>query len=284
MSRILDLTGQTYGRLYVNSFSHINGHRQSMWNCTCVCGNQCVVQGSSLLSGHSKSCGCLSRETTSDLMRIDLTNRRFGRLTVKKDVGKSKKGRMWLCVCDCGNSHVYASHMLLKGSAQSCGCLRSEKTRTLGKTAKTHGQSSSRLYNIWAHMIQRCYNNKSSAYKNYGERGISVCDDWHYSFETFFLWALEHGYNETLTIERIDVNGNYEPNNCCWIPARMQPSNKRTSHFVFYKGQKMTASDFARCINCPLGSIEKLLKLYNDDCEKIVQHRARSNRKRGKKN
>ena len=155
----------------------------------------------------------------------DLTGKRFGKLTVIKRVHNEKnKHARWLCKCDCGNEVVVQSQSLKK-STKSCGCL-------LVELHLTHGQAGTRLYNIWNVMKQRCGNPNNHNYKEYGARGISVCEDWKRSFETFQEWAMKTGYNPDLkrgecTLDRINNDGNYCPENCRWVTMKEQCQNRR---------------------------------------------------------
>ncbi|MBO7171268.1 MAG: hypothetical protein J6W28_08845, partial [Clostridia bacterium] len=116
----------------------------------------------------------------------------------------------------------------------------------LGNTLRlTHGQTHTRLHHIWHGIKQRCLNPKSYIYKNYGGRGITVCDEWRDSFEVFYGWAMANGYADDLTIDRIDVNGNYEPLNCRWATSKEQGNNRRTNHLLTYKGQTRTTQEWA---------------------------------------
>ena len=164
---------------------------------------------------------------------IDLTGQRFGGLTV---IGFAKKSNdrqyMWKCRCDCGNEIVIRSHSLRSGNTRSCGCLQKE---TNIKLRQTHGMTKTRLYNIWQSMKQRCSLPSASCYKYYGGRGITVCNEWQ-NFEPFCEWALANGYADNLTIDRIDVNGNYEPNNCRWLTIQEQQNNTRRSHNITFNG------------------------------------------------
>lgn len=165
----------------------------------------------------------------------DLTNMRFGRLTAIKPVGRKtfpngKTSTIWLCKCDCGKEKEIISQNLLGGSTRSCGCFLEESWRT---NKRTHGMSSSRLYSIWRSMINRCKNPNRKAYPRYGGRGIKVCNEWN-DFSAFKDWALANGYKDTLTIERIDNDGNYCPQNCTWIPKAQQAENRcRTKRYVY---------------------------------------------------
>lgn len=160
---------------------------------------------------------------------IDLTGEVFGRLTVVKRNGSRYKVPLRECKCECGSTCYVVSKSLLNGSTRSCGCYRHECEReTLSKSRITHGQSHTRLYRTWTNMLARCSNPKESHYPDYGGRGITVCDKWR-NFETFAKWANNNGYTEALTIDRINVNGNYEPNNCRWTTMAVQNRNKRTT-------------------------------------------------------
>jgi hypothetical protein len=147
---------------------------------------------------------------------IDLTGERFGRWLV---VGRApaERGTRWLCRCDCGNEKAVESPSLRRGLSTSCGCI-----------STTHGGYGTRLYRIWANMLNRCRNPNVKAYKDYGARGIAVCDAW-LDFANFKAWAEQNDYADNLTIERIDVNGGYVPRNCQWMPMSYQSANRRTT-------------------------------------------------------
>ena len=178
---------------------------------------------------------------------VDLTGKRFGRLLVLKREGIDKsKHSTWLCQCDCGNIKVISRPCFR--TTYSCGCLAKELLRN--KVLK-HNMYGTRLNRIWQRMKTRCNNFNDEHYKNYGGRGIRVCNEWNDSetgFMNFYAWAMQNGYRDDLTIDRIDVNGNYEPSNCRWITNLEQQNNKRTNHIIEYYGKKYTISQLSRLL------------------------------------
>lgn len=158
---------------------------------------------------------------------IDLTGRRFGRLTVLQRAETIKKRTMWLCRCDCGNEVAVEANNLKIGHTQSCGCLQKEAT---SKANTTHGMRASRLYRIWKCMHNRCYRKCYHGYKHYGGRGITICDEWVHDFRAFRDWALANGYNDYLSIDRIDNDKGYSPDNCRWVTMELQNKNKRAKN------------------------------------------------------
>lgn len=202
----------------------------------------------------------------------DKTGLRFGRLVVieraETHISPSGKRRtMWKCRCDCGNIVIVRSDGLSSGRTKSCGCYQKERTAEAGKI-KTHkikyGDSAGRLYNIWYLMRYRCNNPKCHAYHNYGGRGISICTDWNDNdtgYLAFKQWALDSGYTDSLSLDRIDNNGNYEPNNCRWADAFVQGNNKRNSAYLVYNGEKHTISQWARIIGMDMRTLHNRIKL-----------------------
>lgn len=178
-----------------------------------------------------------------------MTGLKFGRLTVVEESGRTDEGILiWRCICDCGNEVSISGKSLRQNNTRSCGCLQKDVARLIGRNNKTHGAKSNkertRLYIIYINMKQRCLNPKNSAYKNYGGRGISICEDWRESFELFRDWALSNGYDETLTIDRINNDGNYTPVNCRWATSFEQTNNRRTTRKETLNGITKSLSDW----------------------------------------
>jgi hypothetical protein len=178
---------------------------------------------------------------------IDLTGKRFGKLTVIKKVKShvapnGHASTMWECKCDCGNIINVCSYDLRSGHSKSCGCLQF-----------IHGLSKSHLYGTLNRMYSRCYDQSNRDYKYYGIRGIKLCDEWNkdvvgkkHSMENFYKWAMKNGYKKGLTIDRKNNNGNYEPLNCRWATMQTQSNNRRNNHFVYFKNERLTISQLAR--------------------------------------
>lgn len=227
MGQLIDLTGKRFGKLFVinrapDTYTK-SGHLNVNWLCVCDCGENVIVNGKSLRSGATTSCGLHKQK--------DISGKRFGKLTAIRVVGQDKYSRnIWECLCECGNLTNVMIGNLTSGDTRSCGCGHNGHP--------IHKQSQTRLFNIWQKMKARCYCKTDDAYKDYGGRGICICNEWKEDFIEFQKWAEGNGYTNTLTIERKDVNGNYCPENCCWIPKGDQANNKRNTIRVYGKTLK----------------------------------------------
>jgi hypothetical protein len=173
----------------------------------------------------------------------------YGRLTVIKEIGRKRGAVLFLCHCKCGNDVEETGGDLRTGRVNSCGCLKSEM-RIEENT--THGLRKHRLYSIHRGMITRCYYEKSEYFSDYGGRGIVICREWLNSengFINFYNWAISNGYDETLTLDRINVNGNYEPENCRWATIEQQSLNKRNTRYIIIEGEKKTLKEWCNIFN-----------------------------------
>lgn len=230
MPSLIDLSEKKFGKLLVLEYIG-----NSFWKCQCECGNIRIVNSQALREKKVISCGCGKRK--------NLVGQRFGRLIVLKRLGFIKKRTYYECQCDCGKLVKVLSSNLLKGTSTSCGCYANELAIIRNRT---HGMSSSRLYGIWEGIKQRCYNPNVSAFKYYGKKGIKVCEDWLKSFENFKDWAEKNNYNDTLTIDRININNDYSPENCRWVTKEVQANNTSTNVFLTINGITDTISNWSK--------------------------------------
>lgn len=181
--------------------------------------------------------------------RIDVAvGTRYGLLVAISEAAgrKYKNGlsRHFLCLCDCGNTCTVNLVSLRRGDTKSCGCMVKKHGMYYGEDGKK-----TRIYQTWEDMKSRCRNPNRKGYSNYGGRGIRVCEEWLADFNTYFAWCKENGYTDSLTLDRIDVNGNYEPSNCRWATGKEQCNNKRNNVNIEHDGVTKTVSEWARIHN-----------------------------------
>lgn len=196
---------------------------------------------------------------------IDMVGFETEYLTVVKFHGIKNKKTIWECECSCGNVCFVSGDKLRLGLTKSCGCLM----RKMGAVnSKKHGLSGSRIYHIYLSMIARCYKKHEVNYKNYGARGIKVCDEWKASFESFYEWAMKNGYSDNLSIDRINNDGDYEPFNCRWVDNKTQANNKRNNILIKYNGEEKTLKEWAEFLNMPYKTIHSRIRYCGWDVEK----------------
>lgn len=255
--RKIDLTGQRFGRLTViNQAEHYispTGKKQIRWNCLCDCGNKAVVTTNQLRSGGTVSCGCYHKEQQEAnliLQPKDISGQKFGTLTAIRVVGSDSKNRaLWECVCECGAVVVKIGAELRSGHIKSCG----DRSRHAIK----HGGYKDRLFKVYTSIKQRCCNPNYFQYKDYGGRGITICNQWASDYGSFQEWAYKNGYTQEIlpnglnkwTIDRIDNNKGYSPDNCRWITTQEQQFNKRDNVVLTFNGETMTATEWAHRLN-----------------------------------
>lgn len=214
---------------------------------------------------------------------VDITGEKYGRLTAICLVAKGDRQHRpkWLFRCDCGNEILISANAARTGNTKSCGCLlfeaRSAHSRAALKIAQanqvTHGMTGTRIYGIYKNMKTRCYNAKTPCFKYYGGKGIAVCDEWLNNPAAFMDWAFSHGYDENLTIDRINSNLNYCPENCRWITQAEQARRTPKVRHITYNGETKTALQWEKYFNVPLDSISRLIR-EGVSMQEAVQHAA----------
>lgn len=261
-NNLKDLTGQRFEKLQVIKRVENKKSRMAYWLCKCDCGNTKIVRGGHLTTGKIKSCGCLQKQVAGKFEHKKLINigDKFNKLTVISYLGNSN----YLCRCDCGNLKIADSYYLRNDITRNCGCSIKRYTIDLGikKGSYKHGKYKTRLYSIYAAMKNRCFNKKARAYKYYGGRGITVCDEWKNDFMSFYNWAISNGYKDNLSIDRIDVNGNYEPNNCRWATYLQQANNTRKCVYIQYNDERHTISEWARILHIDKETMRERLRRH----------------------
>lgn len=257
------VVGETYNGLKILKDLGRSGEAHHFLSVCPVCGCEMKIRAQSV--GHTRTCiHCVNQDK-----RIDITGKRFGRLVAVEYVGQGK-GSLWRCVCDCGNECIKPIKLLNRGAVKSCGCLQKDFNHERGKAiAELKCRSVSRkfrekhqqitthpLYRIWYGIISRCNNPDIPAYPNYGGRGIKVCDRWSgdLGFENFVNDMGERP-SKNHSIDRIDVNGNYEPSNCRWATQKEQCNNTRRSVFLTHDGRTQTLKQWCEELGCNYGVV-----------------------------
>lgn len=206
---------------------------------------------------------------------IDLTGQKFGRLTViERDT--SRTGRAyWICKCSCGTVKSICGKELRNSKTKSCGCYNREVF-----CHKTHGQRHTKIYNVWRNMRDRCFNPKRVGYKNYGGRGITVCEEWRNDFQPFYDYVskLEHFGEGGYTLDRINVNGNYEPGNVRWATDAQQRRNRTDNHYIKINGEQMILSDVAKLAGVTASTIYKRISLGADSEQMLSKQKVTAKR------
>lgn len=187
----------------------------------------------------------------------DITGYKFNGCTVISRASNKGKYTAWNCICRCGNQFIARSGDIKSGNTKSCGCYCKEIS---GDKARTHGKRETRLYTIWSNMKSRCINTNNVNYKNYGGKGITICNSWMNSFENFYKWAIKNGYKDNLTIDRIDNNDDYKPENCRWADYKSQERNRTNNHVITYNGRTLSMAEWAEITGIPYKTLWKRIK------------------------
>lgn len=251
-----NLVGEKFGELEVIELDkEKTKYGATYWKCKCSCGNIVSALASKLKSGRRKNCSGYAHDK--------IVGKKFGRLYVTKDYIKDNSSRRkYLCKCECGNEIYVTSNHLTSGHTTSCGCKLIENRNLLGNLTRTHGMTCDRIYAIWCGIKKRCNNKNDINYLRYGGRGITYCKEWEH-FEPFYEWAIRNGYRDDLTIDRIDVNGDYCPENCRWATCKEQSNNTRRNVFIEYKGKRKTLTQWAEEYNIGVSTLYNRYKYMN---------------------
>lgn len=197
--------------------------------------------------------------------KLDLLNKRFGKLTVIEYLGSKDNRTIWGCICDCGTYKTVQGKLLMNGKVKSCGCLHS----TINNLSKH------RLYHVLQGVKNRCYNVNHNAYNRYGGRGITVCEEWLNDFQTFYDWSMNNGYQDDLSIDRIDNNKGYSPDNCRWVDRKTQQRNRRTAINITIDGETRCLSEWCELLNLKYATVHKRLTKYGWSIEKALELKER---------
>lgn len=191
---------------------------------------------------------------------------KYGNLTVIYEFTDERGRKRLACLCDCGKYHEARKTHVTGGKIVSCGC---HKNHLHALRLTTHGKSKTSLYRVYKHIHGRCMCKTDDAYSRYGGRGIKLCDEWA-DFEKFFSWSMENGYAPGLTIDRIDNNGNYSPDNCRWTTMKVQSNNKRNNHLIEFDGKIKTLAQWADEKNLTDDALEQRLNKHHWSIERAL--------------
>jgi hypothetical protein len=240
--KVTDLTGKRFSQLVVIKLSRVDDYG-AWWLCRCDCGKEKVIRASTLKSGEVKTCG----------HRMDLSGERFGKLLVigkdtSEQIGKRKRVK-WVCLCDCGRYTSVSTDNLKYGNTTSCGCLKLT-------CSVTHGLTGTPTYKVWDHIIQRCNNPNNKKYKDYGGRGITVCEEW-LDFNNF---VKDMGIKpDGLEIDRVDNSRGYYKDNCRWTTHIENNRNRRNNRTILFNGKVKCISEWAKELGLNVDTIRRRL-------------------------
>lgn len=264
MSSFVDLTGRRFGRLTVVERVFPNLYGKAQWRCKCDCSNEIIACAGNLVKGNTTSCGCYRLEQLREAIVHDLTGRRFGRLTV---VGMEKERQggkiMWRCLCDCGNYTSVVGHHLCSGDIVSCGCYLKDILPSARRKYSSDLERS--IARRFSNIKSRCYNSNTRTFRRYGGRGIKICDEWLNDPKAFVDWAINNGYDPSLSIDRIDNDGPYAPWNCRWVSNDVQALNKSTTTSVTLCGESKPKTTWAKQLKMSSGKVSKLSKRFSEN-------------------
>lgn len=267
-SHEINLVGQRFGKLTVVERIKVrNDGKPTKWKCVCDCGNTIIIEHSKLKNRNNPNCGC----------EESVYGKRSGILTAIAICGRqiSNNGKwknLVLCKCDCGNYTIIELNSLNRQHTKSCGCLYHK-----------HDMAKTRPHQIWASMRKRVHNPNCKAYKNYGGRGIEICQEWDddtNGFVNFWKWAQNNGYSDELTLDRIDVNGDYSPGNCRWTTRIEQARNTRKNLMLTYKGETKCLKEWSEILGINYGTLQSRICRDKWSVEKAFETPVNANKRR----
>lgn len=276
--------GDRFGKLIIireiDNYMPGSGKRLDLFRCKCDCGRE-VNLSSHWISRGADSCGYCEENIGKANNFVDLTGQTFGKLYVEHigpkyyEADGSPRITYW-CRCSCGNPEPILTKgiYLTTGDCTSCGCNHDISIKNLGISMNKHGLSNNRIYNTYKNMIDRCYNTDCKEYQYYGARGIKVCDEWiikenYQGLLNFYNWAINNGYDDNLTIDRINPNDNYKPSNCRWVPKYLQTNNQNTNTFIEFNGDNYTVAQWSRARGINAATIRNRIRNGKDPIESI---------------
>mgnify|MGYP000002957813 FL=1 len=264
-----DLAGKKFGKLTavyrIKSEGTIGSGKPALWMCKCDCGNTKIMSSTRLIHGKTDNCGCMDSKCRNKKGQFvkgenvkDISGEKFGKLTVLKLDKIVNRKSYWIVRCECGTIKSVRSDTLKV--ITSCGCNKKKQDIINLGITNHHELTHHPVYSIWNAMINRCGNPHNKHYNNYGGRGIKVCEEWK-DIRIFSKWADETGFepNKNLSIERKDVNGDYCPENCCWIDRKFQTRNRRNTVMLKIDGVNKPLSEWCEIYNVPY---EKVIGRY----------------------
>jgi hypothetical protein len=261
-----DITGQKFGKLTAIKL-HCIANKQCIWLFKCECFNYHTCSVSRVNSGNTKSCGCLLFKSKNIK---NINGQKFNHLTAIRFIRKNKCGaQIWLFECDCENKtrkEIILSDVK-SNKSKSCGCLIARKT-TPNKKKKQNQRK--KIYNVWRHMKNRCYNPCYKNYHRYGGRGVIVCDEWLEGFKNFYDWTMSNGYTDGLELNRINNDGIYKCDNCNWVDRKTQMNNTSKNINITYNNQTKTLTQWAESLNISVNTLHSRLKKLNWSIEKAL--------------
>lgn len=254
-----------FGNWTVISFA---GKRKNKlyWNCKCDCGNVSKVSASNLKSGDSTK--CVQCRNTNNIK--NLNGHRFGKLSVVKFAYRKNGKSYYSCKCDCGETVDVRSDCLTTGNTRSCGCLVTDTNSKINSVTKE------KLYRVWYGMKSRCDNLNNKHYQHYGGRGVKISDEWN-TYGKFKSWAIDNGYVDGLSIDRIDVNGNYAPNNCRWVTIQKQQENKRNNKYYTHNGKCLLLRDWSKLTGIKEETLYSRINTLGWDFESAITMKVKGN-------